>query len=98
MSSSASSAFSRREDSLSVSYLCLSHSEQLQQRKKTKFVLANAQGEQLQVKKSNIVGAGQGLFAACHFNPGDTACVYTGENLQTKQAIVLDDKSYLMRL
>jgi SET domain-containing protein len=52
----------------------------------------------LEVKKSNVFGAGQGLFVKRPVVTGQVLCSYTGDVLRTKEAIVLDDKSYLMRL
>jgi SET domain-containing protein len=39
-----------------------------------------------------------GLFANKHFPKGSVVCVYSGVVLKTREALRLEDKSYLMRL
>lgn len=52
----------------------------------------------LQVKPSNIPGAGQGLFAAREFEQGEVLCAYTGVVYPSREAWKRPDKSYLMKL
>jgi hypothetical protein len=48
------------------------------------------------VGPSTISGAGQGLFAAEPFKPGDVICEYTGKVLTFMQAFKAEDKTYMM--
>ena len=50
----------------------------------------------VEVKKSNLPEAGDGLFAKAHFKKGDLVCEYTGKVLTLLQALKLHDKRYLM--
>lgn len=53
----------------------------------------------LVVKQSRLFGAGNGLYATRSFSQGDVICEYSGGRvLRTREAIQLQDKSYLMRL
>lgn len=53
----------------------------------------------VQVRKSNIPGAGKGLFATKHHVQGSTICEYTGVVLNNQEtAWKLKDKSYLLKL
>ena len=52
----------------------------------------------LVVRKSRVPGAGLGLYATKSFSKGTIVCCYTGKEYRTKEAIRLEDKSYLMRL
>ena len=48
------------------------------------------------VKPSTIPNAGNGLFAARDFAPGDTVCEYTGKVLTLVQALKAADSTYMM--
>ncbi len=48
------------------------------------------------VGPSTIRGAGDGLFAAIPFKPGDMICEYTGKVLTFMQALKAEDKTYMM--
>jgi hypothetical protein len=51
------------------------------------------------VRKTTIKGCDfNGLFANQAYSQGDILCKYTGAVLRTKEALRLEDKSYLMRL
>ncbi|CAF0807442.1 unnamed protein product [Rotaria sordida] len=52
----------------------------------------------LEVKPSQIEGAGSGLFTRTPIAKGSCVCIYRGKILRTIEAIRLKDKSYLMRL
>ncbi|EKX52787.1 hypothetical protein GUITHDRAFT_92079 [Guillardia theta CCMP2712] len=54
----------------------------------------------LLVAKSLLPGAGMGLFASRDFMEGETICRYESPlgTLTTKEAMQLEDKSFLMRL
>lgn len=52
----------------------------------------------VEVRESNIPGAGKGLFATRLHAEGSTVCIYTGVVLPNQQAWKLPDKSYLMKL
>ena len=49
-------------------------------------------------RRSTMPRAGQGLFATQHWPRGACICCYRGTVLRTRDAIRLEDKSYLMRL
>ncbi|CAI5741310.1 unnamed protein product [Peronospora destructor] len=56
------------------------------------------QGLGVQVRRSNIPGAGKGLFATKRHVQGSIICEYTGEVLYNQEnAWKLKDKSYLMK-
>jgi hypothetical protein len=51
------------------------------------------------VKQTSLIGCDfLGLFADKDFSEGSIICIYTGKVLRTKEALKLEDKSYLMRL
>lgn len=53
----------------------------------------------LVVKQTTLKGCEfLGLFANTNYPKGSTICIYTGRELTTKEAMRLEDKSYLMRL
>lgn len=53
----------------------------------------------LKIQKTWIPGCDfWGLFANKAIKKGELVCKYTGVNLKTKEALKLEDKSYLMRL
>lgn len=53
----------------------------------------------LLVKQTTLPGCVfLGLFAGTDFKQGSVICKYTGKVLQTREALRLEDKSYLMRL
>ncbi|KAL3658126.1 hypothetical protein V7S43_016969 [Phytophthora oleae] len=52
----------------------------------------------VEVRDSNIPGAGKGLFATKLHPRGSTVCVYSGEVLPNEAAWKLKDKAYLMKL
>jgi hypothetical protein len=52
--------------------------------------------EGLEVKQSNIPGAGNGLFAARTYRPGEVICEYTGKVISFLQAFKAIDKTYIM--
>ncbi|OQS07026.1 hypothetical protein THRCLA_20233 [Thraustotheca clavata] len=54
--------------------------------------------DQLAVRTSRLQNAGNGLFALQSFGAGDVVCVYHGDILTTREALQVEDKSYLMRL
>ncbi|RMX64783.1 hypothetical protein DD238_006778 [Peronospora effusa] len=66
------------------------------------YYLLNASPDQdlgVQVRKSNIPGAGKGLFATKRHVQGSIICEYTGVVLYNQEnAWKLKDKSYLMKL
>ncbi|CAF0858841.1 unnamed protein product [Adineta ricciae] len=53
---------------------------------------------ELEVKPSQIPGAGSGLYTRNPIAKDSCVCVYTGQVLRTIDAIRLEDKTYLMRL
>ncbi|CAF0971115.1 unnamed protein product [Adineta steineri] len=53
---------------------------------------------ELEIKQSQIPGAGCGLFTRIPISKDSCVCIYTGKVLRTIDAIRLEDKSYLMRL
>ena len=50
----------------------------------------------VEVKPSNIPGAGNGLFAMRHFAKGEVVCEYTGKILTLLQMLKTEDKTYVM--
>lgn len=53
----------------------------------------------LAVRNTTLPGCQfSGLFAGMNFDEGSVICKYTGTFLSTKEALRLEDKSYLMRL
>mmetsp|Transcript_13242 Transcript_13242/g.31078 ORF Transcript_13242/g.31078 Transcript_13242/m.31078 type:complete len:196 (+) Transcript_13242:150-737(+) len=55
--------------------------------------------KRLEVKQSRIQGAGEGLFTRVPFKKGEVVCCYESATIiPTRDAIRLEDKSYLMRL
>lgn len=50
----------------------------------------------LEVRKSNLPNAGDGLFTMRDHREGDVICEYTGKVLTLLQAMRAPDKSYMM--
>lgn len=60
-----------------------------------KFLRGHAPGE-LEVRKSLIEGAGQGLFARKHFRLDELICVYRGTKLSFKELLSRSKRDYVM--
>uniref|UniRef100_A0A7S0DXQ9 SET domain-containing protein n=1 Tax=Hanusia phi TaxID=3032 RepID=A0A7S0DXQ9_9CRYP len=66
----------------------------------TQLMTSGLSSDGLLVSKSLLPGAGLGLFAARDFVEGETICRYQSPHgtMTTREAVQLEDKSFLMRL
>jgi hypothetical protein len=79
----------------------MSELDEIQEKVENQLTITNPviETEDFVVKQTSLKGCEfLGLFANKDFTEGSIICIYTGKVLRTKEALKLEDKSYLMRL